>query len=73
MFINDLHFYETCGGCPEQYDVYDGNDFYDGNDPVGYVSLRHGSFTVSNADQNIQLLSADVSRTDSDGIFSEVA
>jgi hypothetical protein len=31
---------QTCGACPEQYDVYiDGED-----DPSGYMRLRHGHF-----------------------------
>lgn len=31
---------ETCGACPEQYDVYLNGKI------VGYFRLRHGSFTV---------------------------
>ncbi len=31
---------QTCGACPEQYDVYH-NDQY-----VGYMRLRHGIFRV---------------------------
>ena len=29
---------QTCGACPEQYDVYRGDD------KVGYLRLRHGYF-----------------------------
>ncbi len=32
---------QTCGACPEQYDVFDEND-----EQVGYLRLRHGSFTA---------------------------
>ena len=31
----------TCGGCPEQYDAYNGK-----GQKVGYFRLRHGNFTV---------------------------
>lgn len=31
----------TCGGCPEQYDV-----FFNGVE-AGYLRLRHGSFTAT--------------------------
>lgn len=31
----------TCGGCPEQYDAYNGK-----GQRVGYFRLRHGHFTV---------------------------
>jgi hypothetical protein len=37
-----LNFKQTCGACPEQYDVYD-----DKNNLVGYLRLRHGVFTVN--------------------------
>lgn len=37
MNIKGLYFNCTCGGCPEQYDVYDS----DGKQ-VGYVRLRWG-------------------------------
>ena len=30
---------QTCGACPEQYDVFDEND-----EIVGYLRLRHGGF-----------------------------
>ena len=29
---------QTCGACPEQYDVYEGDE------EVGYMRLRHGHF-----------------------------
>lgn len=34
MEIKDMKFMMTCGGCPEQYDVYDGKN------PIAYVRLR---------------------------------
>jgi hypothetical protein len=34
----------TCYACPEQYDAYDGDE------KVGYLRLRHGSFTVESPD-----------------------
>lgn len=37
MIIKGLEFIQTCGSCPEQYDVKD----RDGNQ-VGYVRLRYG-------------------------------
>lgn len=33
----------TCGGCPEQYDVFSGGQY------VGYIRLRHGYFRVDDA------------------------
>lgn len=35
-----IHLVLTCGGCPEQYDAFDGDR------KVGYLRLRHGSFRV---------------------------
>lgn len=35
MEIKGLKFVQTCGACPEQYDVYKGDEI------VGYVRLRH--------------------------------
>ena len=32
---------QTCGACPEQYDVYDNDDQL-----VGYLRLRHGHFVA---------------------------
>lgn len=34
--MHDFRFVQTCAACPEQYDVYEGDDL------VGYVRLRHG-------------------------------
>lgn len=32
---------QTCGACPEQYDVFD-----DAGNEIGYLRLRHGYFTA---------------------------
>lgn len=37
----NLTFIQTCGACPEQYEVYKGKK------PVGYLRLRHGYFYAS--------------------------
>ena len=39
MIIQKLNFVETCGACPEQYDVFKGGR------QVGYVRLRWGTVT----------------------------
>ena len=44
MEIKGYTLVETCGACPEQYDV-----FKDGK-LVGYLRLRHGVFTVDYPD-----------------------
>jgi hypothetical protein len=41
MEIDGLKLVQTCGACPEQYDVLD-KDHY----TVGYLRLRHGIFRV---------------------------
>ena len=33
-----MRLVQTCGACPEQYDVFDGEEM------VGYLRLRHGHF-----------------------------
>lgn len=35
-----LRLLKTCSGCPEQYEVFDGDK------QVGYIRLRHGNLTV---------------------------
>lgn len=45
MLINGLDFRETCGACPEQYDVYD--PF---GKQVGYVRLRWGYLSAEYSD-----------------------
>jgi hypothetical protein len=38
-----LYFNNTCGACPEQYDVYSSIEAFQKNvDPIGYVRLRWG-------------------------------
>lgn len=39
MIIQKLNFIETCGSCPEQYNVFKGGR------QVGYVRLRRGTVT----------------------------
>ena len=46
MIIQDLEFKQTCGACPEQYDV-----FKDGKQ-VGYVRLRWGNLSCRYPDHN---------------------
>ena len=38
MEINGYTLVMTCGACPEQYDVFEGEKY------VGYLRLRHGVF-----------------------------
>ena len=40
--IEGIKFVQTCLGCPEQYDAFDGRGRV-----VGYLRLRFGRFTVS--------------------------
>ena len=47
MIINGFDFRETCGSCPEQYDVFD----FKGNQ-VAYIRLRWGTLQVSAPDCN---------------------
>jgi hypothetical protein len=39
ILIHGYHLQQTCGACPEQYDVFDNND-----KQVAYLRLRHGHF-----------------------------
>lgn len=39
--FTDLKFVQTCGACPEQYDVFKGEE------QVGYVRLRWGHMAVT--------------------------
>jgi hypothetical protein len=57
---NNIKLYKTCSACPEQYDA-----FVDGNRYCGYLRLRHGRFTVDDANGN-QLL---VAYPEGDGLF----
>ena len=49
LVIDGLKFVMTSCACPEQYDVYKGDE------AVGYVRLRHGNFSVRTADQGVSL------------------
>lgn len=42
-----LRLVKTCGGCPEQYDVFHGEE------NVGYLRLRHGCFTADYKEQQV--------------------
>ncbi len=55
---------ETCGACPEQYDVVDMN-----NQIVGYWRLRHGHFTVEVPDCGGKLILSEY--PDGNGWFTE--
>jgi hypothetical protein len=44
MNIGEYKLVQTCGGCPEQYDVFLGEE------QVGYLRLRHGNFTAEAPD-----------------------
>lgn len=53
----------TCPGCPEQYDVFDGDK------QVGYLRLRWGEFTVNYPDvRGEEIFSAE---PDGDGNFTD--
>jgi hypothetical protein len=52
----------TCGACPEQYDAFDGDRL------VGYLRLRHGSFTVQCPNTLGQLVYE--ASPEGDGIFT---
>jgi hypothetical protein len=41
LIIRGLKLVQTCGACPEQYDVYDGTGKY-----VAYLRLRWGYFSA---------------------------
>ena len=58
-----MNVVQTCGACPEQYDVFDNGR------RVGYMRLRHGSFTVDCPDAcGLCVLSG---HPVGDGIFAE--
>jgi hypothetical protein len=46
-----LKLHLTCCECPEQYDVYD-----EAGEQVGYLRLRHGSFTAKHKGVNGRLV-----------------
>lgn len=57
-----VRFVRTSYACPEQYDVFDGDE------QVGYVRLRRGTFSVSIPDANGRDIFTD-RPADSDGVF----
>lgn len=63
MNIKGYELVQTCGACPEQYDV-----FLD-NEKVGYLRLRHGYFTVSYPYAGGKCVYE--AEPDGDGIFAE--
>jgi len=61
-----MRLHQTCGACPEQYDVYHGKR------KVGYLRLRHGRFTVryfSVSKEESELVYH--AQTKGDGMFEE--
>lgn len=58
---NGLHIELTCGACPEQYDVFKGDE------QVAYYRLRHGEFRVDFPDCGGETIY--YSEPNGDGIF----
>ena len=54
---------QTCGACPEQYDVF----LHDNQ--IGYLRLRHGSFTADYPDAGGSLVYS--ASPNGDGIFED--
>ena len=63
MYIGKYTLKQTCGACPEQYDVYDGEK------QVAYFRLRHGNFRVDVPDCGGETVYT--AFTSCDGIFEE--
>lgn len=61
LMIDGLRLVCTCGACPEQYDVFDGDT------QVGYLRLRHGSFRADVPDCGGKTVYA--AHTQGDGVF----
>lgn len=61
MNRSDFHLHQTCGACPEQYDLYFGDQ------KVGYFRLRHGYFYVAYPDVGGEIVYE--SNTRGDGAF----
>jgi hypothetical protein len=61
--IDGLKLVCTCGACPEQYDVFDGDK------KVGYLRLRHGHFRCDYPDCGGETIYH--SDTKGDGIFDD--
>ena len=63
LIIKGLALYRTSSACPEQYDV-----FFEG-DQIGYLRLRHGSFTASYPDHKGAVVYS--AYTAGDGLFED--
>ena len=63
MIINGYELQETCGACPEQYDVYKDGEI------CGYLRLRHGHFSVDYPDCGGETIYT--ASPNGDGIFDE--
>lgn len=61
--IDGLRLVCTCGACPEQYDVFDGER------QVGYLRLRHGYFRADCPDCGGETVHESYPR--GDGIFND--
>jgi hypothetical protein len=61
--VDGLRLVCTCGACPEQYDVFDGEK------KVGYLRLRHGHFRCDYPDCGGDTIYQ--SDTKGDGIFDD--
>ena len=61
--IDGLKLVCTCGACPEQYDVFDGDK------QVGYLRLRHGRFRADCPDAGDETVHEAYPR--GDGIFDD--
>lgn len=61
--IDGLKLICTCGACPEQYDVFDGER------QVGYLRLRHGWFRADCPDAGGETVHESYPR--GDGIFND--
>lgn len=63
MFVEGLTLVCTCEACPEQYDVFDGEE------KVGYLRLRHGRFRADVPDCGGETVYE--SMTKGDGVFDD--
>lgn len=61
MRIGNYFLQQHCYACPESYYVYN-----EDGDEVGYLRLRHGSFSAYAGDEVVH-----VSNPEGDGIFEE--
>lgn len=62
VMIHGYRLEQTCGACPEQYDVYAGDE------QVAYFRLRHGSFYAAVPDHGGEVVYE--ANPYGDGIFS---